>query len=105
MGVGRGDLRLSTDLKVNTGGGSLGIVDGLGTSLDIRAHAVVVAGSESGSVAQAVEGDSVVGSAEADSTRVTGKTALGDVVRSLGTNKESVTTEDGVGSECWSLQK
>ena len=104
MGVERGDLRLGTDLKVNTGGGSLGVVDGLGTSLDIGAHAVVVASSESGSIAQAVEGDGVVGSAEADGTRVTGKATLGDVVRSLGTNKESVTTEDGVGSECWSLQ-
>lgn len=66
---------------------------------------MIVAGSERRPVAQAVEGNGVVRSAEADSTGVTGETALGDVVRSLGTDEESVTAEDGVGSEGWSLKQ
>ena len=80
MDIKRRDSRLGTDLEVNTGGGSFGVVDSLGTGFDIWAHAVVVASSESRPVAQAVECDGVVGSAEADGTRVTGKAALGDVV-------------------------
>lgn len=97
-------VHLGTDFEVNTGGGSLGIVDSLGTSLDIGAYAVVVAGSECGPITQVVDGDSIVGSAEANSTRVTGEATFGDVVRCLGTEEESVTTEDSIGSECWSLK-
>lgn len=64
---------------------------------------MVVAGSKRRSVTQAVDSDGIVRSAKADSSRVTGEASLGDVVGSLGTEKESVTTEDGVGSECRSL--
>ena len=80
MDVGRGDLRLGSNFKVNTGGGGLGIIDSLGTGLDIGAHTMVVAGSERRSVAQTVEGDGIVRSAEADSTGVTGEATLGDIV-------------------------
>jgi len=100
----RVQIGLGTDLEVNTGGGSLGLVDGLGTSFDIGAHTVVVTSSESRSITQAVDSDGVVGSTKADSTGVTGEAALSDVVRRLSTNEESVTTKDGVGSECWSLE-
>ena len=65
---------------------------------------MVVTGSESGSITQAVDGDGVVGSAEADSTGVTGEATLGDIVGRISTDKESVTTKDGVCSECWSLK-
>lgn len=105
MGAKSEDIRLDADFEVDTGGGSLGIVDSLGTGLDIWAHTMIVAGSECGSIAQAVEGDGIVRSAKADSTGVTGETTLGDVVSSLGTKEESITTEDGVSSECWSLKQ
>ena len=101
--MSKGYVRLGTNLEVNTGGGSFGIVDSLGASLDIWAHTVVVAGSESRSITQAMNGNSVVGSAEADSTGVAGKATLSNVVRRFATNEESVTTEDCVGSERWSL--
>lgn len=97
-------LRLGTDFEVNTGSGGLGIIDSLGTGLDIGAHTVVVAGSVRGPITQAVDGDSVVGSAEADGTGVTGEATLGDVVRCLSSEEESITTEDSVGGECWSLK-
>jgi hypothetical protein len=51
-----------------------------------------------------VNGDSVVGSAEADSTGVTGEATLGDVVSGLGTDEETVATKDGISGECWSLK-
>ena len=76
----REDSRLGTDLKVYTGGGGFCVVDGLGTSFDVRAYAMVVAGSESRPIAQAVECDGVVGSTEADGARVTGEATLCDIV-------------------------
>ena len=80
MGIKRRDSRLGTNLEVNTGGGSFGVVDGLGTSFDIGAHAMIVAGSKSRPISQTVDCDGVVGGAEADGTRVTGEATLGDVV-------------------------
>ena len=97
-------VRFGTNLEINTGGGSLGIIDSLGTSFDIGAHTVVITGSESRSITQAVDGDGVVGSAEADSTGVTGEATLGDIVGCISTDKESITTKDSVGGECWSLK-
>jgi len=100
----RVQVGLGTNLEVNTGSGSLRIIDGLGTSFDIRAHTVIVTGSESGPIAQTMDGDGIIRGTEADSTGATGEATLGDVVRRVGTDEESVTTEDGVGSECWSLE-
>ena len=97
--------RLNANLKVDTGSGRLGVIDSLGTGLDVWAYTVVVAGSECGPITQTMDGDGVVRSAEADSTRVTGEATLCDVVGSLGTEKESVTTEDSVGGECRSLKR
>ena len=59
--------------------------------------------SERRSIAQAVDGNDAVRSTEADDTSATGEATLGDIVSSLGTNEESVATEDGVGSKSWSL--
>ena len=50
-GIERRNLRLGANLEVNTGGGSLGIVDSLGTSFNIWAHAMIVAGGESRPIA------------------------------------------------------
>ena len=66
---------------------------------------MVVAGGERRSITQAVESNGIVRSAETDGTGVTGETTLCDVVRGLGAEEESVTTEDGVGSERRSLKQ
>ena len=105
MRVKSGDIRFNTNFEVDTGGGGLGIIDSLGTSLDVRAHTVIVAGGECRSVTQALNGDSVIRSAEADSTGVAGELAVGDVVRGLGTDQEPITAKDGVGGERWSLKR
>lgn len=47
----------------------------------------------------------MVRSVEADSTRVARETTLGDVASRLGIEEEPVTTEDGIGSERWSLKQ
>ena len=52
-----------------------------------------------------MDSDGIVGSAEADSTRVTSEATLGDIVRRISTNEESITTEDGVSRERWSLKQ
>lgn len=65
---------------------------------------MVVRGGEGGEVTETVEGDGVLGSGEADGTSVSGDGAGEDIVRSLGTNKETVTADNGVGSEGGSLK-
>jgi len=40
------EVGLNTNFESNTGRGGFGVVDSLGTSLDVRTHAVVVAGME-----------------------------------------------------------
>jgi hypothetical protein len=97
--------RLSTNLKSNTTLGGLGVVDGLGSSLDVTADTVVVAGGERVEVVQAVNSDRVLGRIVTDSSSVLGELALGDVVGSLGTNKESITANNAVSSNSRSLMK
>jgi hypothetical protein len=64
---------------------------------------VVVAGSESGQVSETVEGDGVLGRRESNGTGVSRDSARVDIVGRLGTDKETVTAENGVGGEAGSL--
>lgn len=89
---------LGTDLEGDTAGGRLGVVDGLGASLDVLRDLVVVRGRE-GREVEAVERDGVLGGREADGTGVAGDRAGLDVVRSLGTDKEAVVADNGVSGE------
>ena len=98
------NLRLSTDLKADTLGGGLGVVDSLGTSLDVRADTVVVACSESAQVTETVKGDGVLGGTVAEGSSVTSNLALSNVVRCLTTEEEAVTADDSVSSEGRALQ-
>lgn len=99
------NLRLGTDFEGNAGGGRLGIVDRLGTSLDVPANSVIVASRVSRQVAQSVNGDSVFGSAESKGGRVARDLARGHIVRRLSTNEESITADDGIGGEGRALSK
>lgn len=60
---------------------------------------MVVAGRESAQVAQSVEGDVVFRRAVSKSSRVTRNFALGDVVRCLTTDEETVASKDRVSSK------
>lgn len=95
---------LGTDLEGDITSGGLGVVNGLGTSLDVLGNLVVVRGGEGGEVTETVKGDGVLGGREADGTSVSGDGAGEDIVRSLGTNKETVTTDNGVSGEGGPLQ-
>jgi len=99
------EVSFSTNLKADTLCGGLGVVDSLGTSLDVGGHAVVVARSKGVQVAKTVEGNSVLGRAEANSSGVLGDAALSDVVGSLGAEQETVTANDSVSGEGWSLEE
>ena len=83
--------------------GGLGVVDGLGAGLDVRGDAVVVASGEGGQITETVEGDGVLWGGVADGTGVAGDLALGDVVRGLSTDEETVTAENGVSGESGAL--
>ena len=65
---------------------------------------MVVARGESAEVAETVEGDGVLGGTVAEGSSVTSDLALSNVVRGLGTEEETVTTENGVSSESGALK-
>ena len=96
-------LHLGTDLKADALCGGLGVIDGLCTSLNIRAYTVVVARSECAQVTETVKSDSVLWRAEANSSVVSGDLSLCDVVGSLSAEEESITADDGISSEGWAL--
>lgn len=79
--------------------GGLGVVNGLGASLDVGVDALVVRGGEDLEVVETVEGDGVLGRVEPDRGGVPGHLALSDVVGGLGTDEETVTAQNGVGGE------
>lgn len=60
---------------------------------------MVVAGSVGREVAKTVDGDSVLGSAEAQSSGISGDLARGHVVGGLSTEEETITANNGVSSE------
>lgn len=96
-------VSLRADLERDTAGGALGVVDSLGTRLDVLGHLVVVASGEGREVAETVEGDGVLGGREANGTSVPGDGTRGDIVGRLGTDKEAVTADNGVSSEAGTL--
>ena len=98
------DVRLRANFKRNTILRLRGVVSRTTTSLDVAADTVVVACSESAQVTETVKGDGVLGGAVAEGSSVTSDLALSNVVRSLGTEEETVTTENGVSSESGALK-
>lgn len=97
-------VSLGADLEGDTAGSGLGVVDSLGTGLNVLGDLVVVRGGEGGEVAETVEGDGVLGGRVAKSTSVAGDGTGLDVVRALGTDKEAVVANNGVGGEGGALE-
>ena len=99
------EVHLRTDLERDVAlGRRTGVVDSLRARLDVRGDTVVVARGEGGEVAEAVEGDGVLGGTVAEGSSVTSDLALSNVVRGLGTEEKTVTTENGVSSESGALK-
>jgi hypothetical protein len=94
--IGQTDSRLGANLETNTTLGRLGVVDGLGTRLDVRAHAVIVACRERVEVTKSVDGDRVLRRGVAEGRSVTRNAALLDVVRRLRSDEEAITANDSV---------
>lgn len=99
------EVGLGADLEVDVRVGALGVVRGTGTGLGVGVDTVVVAGRVGRQVAEAVEGDGVVGGVEAGAEVVAAQLALLDVVAGLSTGEEAVAAEDGVGSEGGALEE
>jgi hypothetical protein len=103
---GRGvEVGLGADFERDTAVGVLGVVDGAGTSLNVTAYAMVVAGREGVKVVETVEGNGVFRRVVTNSSSIAGDAAGGDVVGGLGTKEESVATENGISRECWALEE
>lgn len=66
---------------------------------------MVVAGGEEAEVVETVDGDSVFRGVVANGRGGASDFSLGDVVGRLGTDKETVATEDGVSGECGALRR
>jgi hypothetical protein len=96
-------VRFGANFKYDTRRGGLGIVYSLRTSLDIGAHAVVVARSEGAEVGETMEGDGVLGRRETECGGVPVDAALSDVIGSLCADKEAIMTKHGIGGECGTL--
>ena len=60
---------------------------------------MVVRSGKGGQVSETVEGDGVVGGGVTESTGVSGDGTGSDIVRCLGTNKETISANNSVGSE------
>ena len=99
------EVDLGADLERDVARGRrAGVVHGLGAGLDVGADAVVVARGVRGEVGEPVEGDGVLGGTVAEGSSVTSDLALSNVVRGLGTEEETVTTENSVSSESGALK-
>jgi hypothetical protein len=96
-------VRLGTNLECDSGGGGVGIIYSLRTSLNVGAHTVVVTRGEGAQIGETMESDRVLGCRETRSRRVLGDTAFSDVVGCFGTSKETITTDHGVSSKCGTL--
>lgn len=96
-------LRFSTNFQSDTTMGGLGVIDSLGTSLDVRRDAVVVAGSKVAQVVGAVDGDSVIRGIVAKGSGIARDLALSDVIGSLSTDEETVAAKDSVSGESGTL--
>jgi hypothetical protein len=103
-GGGVVEVDLGSDLEGDTTGGRLGIVNGLGTGLDVLGDLVVVGCREGAEVSETVDGDGVVGGRVADGSGVSGDGTGQDVVGGFGTDKGAVSTENNVRGESGTLR-
>ncbi|KAI3482094.1 hypothetical protein L1887_55225 [Cichorium endivia] len=104
LGVAEAEDTRVVDLGLHEGG-RCRVVRGTGTGLGVGVDTVVVAGRVGRQVAEAVEGDGVVGGVEAGAEVVAAQLALLDVVAGLSTGEEAVAAEDGVGGEGGALEE
>lgn len=97
------ELVLASKLKTNSAG-ALAVVGCLGTSLDLRADFVEIAGSEDAQVVGSSDGGSVLGREVADRSSVLGNGGLVDVVTSLTTDDKTLVADDSVNGGSGALE-
>lgn len=97
------DSRLGADFKGNATSRRLGVIDSLGTSFNVTAHTVVVGGRVGRQIAQSVQSNGVLRSGEPESSSIASDLARRHIVGSLSTEKEAITSNNGIGREGRSL--
>jgi len=88
------EVSLGSDFETDVGSSRLGVPDSLGTSLNILGDLVVVGSGEDGEVGETVNGDGVRRSCVSETESVSGDGTSGDGVGGLGTEEETVTTDN-----------
>ena len=99
----RSNLQLGANLESNGRGRCLGVVDSLSTSFNVRAYAVIVARGKGAEIGETLESNGIIGRREASGGRVSGDTALSDIVRGFCTNEEAIMAHHGVGGQSGAL--
>jgi len=97
-------VHLGADFEIHAVGRRGRVVDGLCAGLNVSVDAVVVRSREEAHVAEAVDGDSIVWGAVAESSGIAGDCAIVDIVVGLGTQKDTVTGKDNVAGDIRTLQ-
>lgn len=116
LGLDKGiavEVQLGTNLQSDgrlgslalTSGGSLGVPDGLATSLEVGVDAVVVRGREDLERVVGVQGDRVLGGGVASGGGEAGDVGLGDIVGDITTNQEAITANNGITGEGGALEE
>lgn len=88
------EVGLGSDFETDVGSSRLGVPDSLGTGLNVLGDLVVVGSGEDGEVGETVNGDGVRRSGVSETESVTGDGSGRDRVGRLGTEEETVTTDN-----------
>jgi len=94
------EVSLGSDFETDVGSSRLRVPDSLGTSLNILGDLVVVGSGEDGEVGETVNGDGVRRSGVSETESVSGDGASGNGVGGLGTEEETVTTDNLLEKSC-----
>ena len=115
LGLDKGiavEVELGSDLQGNGGlgsllgsGGSLGVPDGLSTSLEIGVDAVVVRGREDLERVVGVESKGVLGGGVAGSGGEAGDVSTTDIVGDISSERETIATDNDITGEGRALEK
>lgn len=97
-------VHLGADFEVHAVGRRGRVVDGFCAGFNVSVDAVVVGCREETHVAQAVNGDSIIWGAVAESSGIASDSAVVDIVVGLGTQKDTIAGQDNVTCDISTLQ-
>jgi len=97
-------VHLGADFEIHAVGRRGRVVDSLCAGLNVSVDAVIVRSREEAHVAEAVDGDSIVWGAVAESSGIASDCAVVDIVVGLSTQKDTVTGKDNITGDIRTLR-